>query len=126
MLEAPKKVLVVEDEEDLRDLLVQTLELDFQVISAANGVAGLEAARLHRPDFILCDYNMPIRNGVQTISEIRRDPLLANLPIILMSGQRQPEESENLGVIFLAKPFPLDTLLHIVTEALKEPQAAAA
>ena len=67
-------VLVIEDEADIRDLLRRTLRFDgFDVYSAADGSQGLKIALSKQPDVILLDWTMPKMNGMEVLSELRRD-----------------------------------------------------
>ena len=127
MSRSGQTVLIVEDEDELRDLLVQFLCDDFQIIVAANADEGVAAARLHRPSLILCDLNMPGKNGLHAIDAVRQDASLADIPIILMSGQQPPAEAARHSVPFLPKPFPFQTLIDAVKAVLdrKSPVSAA-
>ena len=112
-------VLIVEDDDELRDLLVQCLCDDFDIIVATNADEGVAVARMQRPSLVLCDLNMPGKNGLHTIDAIRRDAILANIPIILMSGQQPPAEAARHSVPFLPKPFQCQTLVDAVKTVLE-------
>lgn len=106
-------ILVVEDEPNLRSLLVECLSADFSVVSAATAAAGIDAAKELKPDLILCDYNMPGGNGLNLVGALHSDPRYSGIPVILMSGQRLPDEAVDLNLPFLAKPFDLHRLLEM-------------
>lgn len=79
-------VLVVEDHPLMREAITATLvSRGMNVIEAANGWAGLEMARKHIPDMIVCDYYMPHLNGVEVLKHIRNDPQTAEIPFLLMT-----------------------------------------
>jgi DNA-binding response OmpR family regulator len=116
--EGNQRVLIVEDDPELRALLVEFLRCDFATFVASSADEGVEVARTVKPNLILCDLNMPGKCGLHTIREVRSDPAIGMVPIILMSGQSQPPESVALNVRFLPKPFPLQGLLTAVETSL--------
>jgi len=81
-----KRILVVEDVEFNRDLMVQLLEEQYDVLTAADGQEGVERARRERPDLILMDLSLPILNGWEATRRIKQDPALAHIPIIAVSA----------------------------------------
>ena len=82
-----KKILVIDDEEWLRDMVQLALrQKGFEVIQAENGTLGIEAARKELPDLILCDVNMERVDGYLTLSALRSEPATASMPFILMTG----------------------------------------
>jgi CheY-like chemotaxis protein len=115
-------VLIVEDDIDLRNLIVEFLREDFEPVVAGTADEGVSVARKTHPMLILCDLNMPGRNGLHTIEEVRNDPDLSNVPIILMSGQEEPVEAAKFRVKFLPKPFPITTLMEAVAAVLSSRQ----
>ena len=82
-----KRILVVEDQEDnrqiLRDLLTTT---DYQVVEAENGEAALAAVAKQRPDLILMDIQLPILDGYEATRRIKADPALSSIPIIAVTS----------------------------------------
>lgn len=106
------KILVVDDSKTIQAVLKRQLTRQgYECISAYDGGSAVEIARQHQPALILMDVVMPIQNGFQATREIRRDsnPKVADVPVIIMSGNAQP--SEELWSVkikanaFLAKPF---------------------
>ena len=110
-------MLIVEDDVDLRDLIAEFLNDDYELVTAGTADQGLAAARQARPEIILCDLNMPGRIGLHTVREVRNDPTLSHVPIILMSGQEQPAECSQLQVVFLPKPFDMPKLMQVIQNA---------
>jgi signal transduction histidine kinase len=109
------RVLVVEDNADLRSYLSTLLSNDYEVSTAADGLAGLEAARERGPDLVVSDVMMPRLDGVGLVRALRADPRTASLPVILLSA-RVGEESSIAGLDagsddYLAKPFSARELL---------------
>jgi two-component system cell cycle response regulator DivK len=82
-----KRILVVEDQADnmqiLRDLLTSA---DYEMIEAQDGLAGVEAAKAHRPDLILMDIQLPVLDGYEATRRIKGDPTLRAIPIIVVTS----------------------------------------
>jgi CheY-like chemotaxis protein len=111
----PLSILVVDDDEDLRAILVQLLSTrGFGIEEAADGAQALATLRRGlRPALILLDLMMPRMDGWQFIAEQKDDPQLAHLPVLVMSASRLarlPVAPEN----YLAKPFDLEVLLSAI------------
>lgn len=81
------KVLVVDDEPDAVEFVKTVMEeAGYDVISASNGVEGLEAAQAEKPDLIILDIQMPEKDGFATFVDIRKDPELKVTPVIMLTG----------------------------------------
>lgn len=110
------KVLLIDDEEDIRKVALLSLEAvgKFEARCAASAAEGLASARADRPDVILLDMMMPTVDGLTALTELRGTPQLARVPVIIMSARIQPGEQESwiqrgaAGVI--RKPFDPMTL----------------
>jgi CheY-like chemotaxis protein len=87
MANAKKKILVLDDEPDVVTYLVSLLEdNDYIVISAMDGKAGMEKAKAEKPDLITLDISMPEKSGVRFYREIKADPELKKIPIVVVTG----------------------------------------
>jgi signal transduction histidine kinase/CheY-like chemotaxis protein len=85
----PVSVLAIDDEPATLDLLERTLAPDgFEVIRAAGGAVGVQLARLHRPDLVVCDLVMPDLDGFGVVAALRADPATADLPIVILTGHQ--------------------------------------
>jgi two-component system, sensor histidine kinase and response regulator len=120
-----KKILVIDDEEWLREMMQLALrQRGFQVIEAENGASGIELARKELPDLILCDVNMEKVDGYLTLSSLRSEPITASIPFILMTGladQAGMRHGMELGADdYLPKPFTIDALYAAVDARLKK------
>jgi len=109
------RVLVADDNADMRDYLARLLGQHWQVSLAANGVEAFEAARRERPDLIVSDVMMPLLDGFGLIARLRADPELAETPVLLVSA-RAGEEARIEGLEagandYLVKPFAARELL---------------
>ena len=126
-----KKILVIDDEEGLRLMMVVALrQRGFEVIEADGGVVGVEKARQTLPDLIICDVNMSPWNGYQTLEAIRVDPSTAAIPVILMTGMADNagmRQGMELGADdYLPKPFSIDALYAAVEARFKKIQTVRA
>ncbi|MBF04479.1 MAG: hypothetical protein CMP76_14430 [Flavobacterium sp.] len=110
-----KKVLVVEDNDDLREYLVKTLENYFLVYEAKNGKEGLEFAHNIFPDLILTDFMMPIMDGLEMCIKIKEDINLNHIPIFMLTALHNTihkKESTEIGVTeYIEKPINISFLL---------------
>ncbi len=123
-----KQILVIDDEEWLREMVRMALaQKGYDVIEAENGAVGIEKARKHLPDLILCDVNMEKVDGYLTLSALRNEPATAAIPFILMTGLADNagmRHGMELGADdYLPKPFTLEGLYAAVDARLKKAQA---
>lgn len=123
-----KKILVIDDEEWLREMVNLALrQRGYTIVEAENGAVGVEKARKELPDLILCDVNMEKMDGYLTLSALRNDPATASVPFILMTGLADNagmRHGMELGADdYLPKPFTIDGLYGAVEARLKKSQA---
>lgn len=85
-----KKILVVEDVEFNRDLVVQLLEDDYEVVTAADGIQGIDLAERERPDLILMDLSLPTVDGWEVARRIKATAHLSHTPIIALTAHAMP------------------------------------
>jgi two-component system cell cycle response regulator DivK len=81
-----KKILIVDDTEWNRDLLVQLLEDDYDVVQAVNGEEGVKKAEVERPDLVLMDLGMPVMDGWEATRKIKAQPELRHIPVIAVTS----------------------------------------
>jgi len=118
-----KKILVIEDDANIRESLVELLEMkSFDLISAENGIDGLKLAQDNLPDLIVCDVMMPGMNGYEVVEAIRKDSRMKNLPFIFLSAKAMEADidyGKKLGAnSYLTKPFRAQDLFSVVDELL--------
>ncbi|OIO32455.1 MAG: hypothetical protein AUJ70_05500 [Candidatus Omnitrophica bacterium CG1_02_40_15] len=119
-----KKILIIDDEEDIQKLLKIRLEQEgFIVITASDGEKGVKFAELEMPDLILLDIMMPIVDGYSCLKEIRRIQKIKDTHVLMMSGKEE-EKVRDLFAFqkisgYLEKPFELDNLIAKIKEILK-------
>ena len=117
-------ILLIEDEDTMRELTATALEFEgFTVHQAANGTAGIEAARLHRPGLILCDVMMPGIDGYQVLASLRADPALCQIPFIFLTAKGGKKDLRQ-GMVsgaddYLTKPVAIDELLAAIRARLE-------
>jgi len=119
------KILVVDDEEGIVDLLDDYLtNHGFDVISAENGAAALAQIYREKPDAVLLDLNIPEVNGFDVLREIRGNETTKNLPVILLTGVSATEGEQaavELGANhYVTKPWKLSSLEAVIKVALRE------
>ncbi|MFK5970906.1 MAG: response regulator [Candidatus Marithrix sp.] len=100
-------ILVIDDEVAVRDLLQKELsKLGYAVATASNGEEGLRLAKKLRPDTILLDINMPGINGWQVLSLLKRNSLLSDIPVIIVSIEADKQIGHAMGVTdYITKPI---------------------
>src|SRR6266436_4137879 len=123
-----KKILVIDDEEWLREMVQLALrQKGFEVVQAQNGAVGVELARREMPDLVLCDVNMERMDGYLTLSALRSEISTASIPFILMTGLADNagmRHGMELGADdYLPKPFTIDALYAAVDARIKKTQA---
>jgi DNA-binding response OmpR family regulator len=120
-----EKILVIEDEPGVRENLAEILQLaQYEVVLAADGIEGIECARQHRPDLIICDVMMPKMDGFEVLETLQADPELATIPLIFLTAMADIQnlrEGMDLGADdYLTKPFELDQLLISISSRLRK------
>lgn len=120
----PLSVLVVDDEASIRDLVIQVLELNYQVYSATNSAEALRIAREHKPSFILADIYMPGQSGLDFCRALREDNTTKNIPVMIITARNSLETRikvfESGADDFLEKPFYIDELLTRIEAKIKK------
>ena len=128
MAQARQRILLVDDDIDLRESLAEVLEeAGYTVDRAANGQEALQSLRQERPTVILLDLLMPVMNGWQFCQLKRRDQSVANIPVIAMSAavSKDPSSPYYIEVDdFLAKPVEIDDLLSKLANLSRLPTPA--
>jgi DNA-binding response OmpR family regulator len=113
------KILIIEDEKNIRDTIMEILELnDFQTAIAENGLIGIAKALQFKPDLIICDIMMPEMDGFETLKNIRAINEISNTPFVFLTAKtetRDFREGMNSGADdFLNKPFNTQELLKVI------------
>ena len=110
-----QKILTIDDDPDILDVLKLTLSEQYDIIQANNGKAGLEMVQQKIPDLIICDYMMPVMNGREFSKAVKKDILLSHIPLIMLTGKGEVQDRIHgieAGVDdYMVKPFAPDELL---------------
>jgi DNA-binding response OmpR family regulator len=118
------KVLIIDDEEALREALgARLLFMGFQVLEAPNGSVGLDLAKLEKPDIVLLDLMMPTITGYQVWTQFQREPELKSIPILILTAK--PKSTDKFWKLslppedYITKPFEMDYLVKRIREKIK-------
>jgi CheY-like chemotaxis protein len=108
-----RRILVVDDDPDIRAALEDALSVSgYEVVAARNGSEALQRLRSSRCDLVLLDLMMPVMTGWEFRDEQLRDATVADVPVIVISAARSPAPID--AAAYLPKPFDLDRLLELV------------
>lgn len=118
-----KKVLVIEDDEAIRENTAELLSIShYRVFTAENGRAGYEQAQRHHPDVVLCDMMMPETDGRSFLELVKNNEALRQMPIIFFSAGTLPADEQNSllksACGYLKKPFLKEELLNVIEAVL--------
>jgi two-component system, cell cycle response regulator DivK len=118
-----KRILVVEDHEDNRQILRDLLaSAGYEMIEAGNGEAGVAAAAAEHPDLILMDIQLPILDGYEATRQIKADPALSAIPIIVVTSYALSGDEEKARIAgcdaYVAKPYSPRQLLARIRDFL--------
>ena len=122
------KALIVEDEEDIKQLLLEVLEdKGYQVLVAGNGEIALQRVGEERPDLIFADVYMPVMDGLELISRLKENPDTSGIPVVMitvMNARDTEQKARELGVDhYLTKPWEpaeLDLVLERVIKLSRD------
>jgi CheY-like chemotaxis protein len=119
------KILIAEDEPDIRDLITFTLRFaGHEVVAVSNGAEALEAALREVPDLILMDIRMPKMTGYEACAQIKKEPAVQHIPVVFLSAKGQEAEIKagfDMGAAeYLLKPFAPDELSRRVQQLLDQ------
>jgi CheY-like chemotaxis protein len=120
-----KKILIVDDQVEVRELVQVTLEIgDYQILSAENGQQAIEIARIEHPDIILLDVMMPGSDvdGIEACRQLKADPATADITIVMLSAKGQEIDIETGKVAgadaYFTKPFSPIALIEKVESVI--------
>jgi CheY-like chemotaxis protein len=121
------KIIVAEDERDIRDLIAFTLRYaGYEVITAANGEEAVALTRQELPDLVITDVRMPKMTGYEACRLIKAEPATQHIPVVFLSAKGQEAEVQSGldagGDEYLLKPFAPDQLTRKVAEILNKPK----
>jgi len=122
------KILVIEDEGTVRENILELLDAEgFEAIAAENGRIGLELAKQHLPDLILCDVRMPELDGYGVLTGLRSEVTTSAIPFLFLTAKAAKTDllyGLELGATaYITKPFTLSQLLEAIAQALLQNKA---
>ena len=113
-----KKILIVDDEEDIRHLVRQMLYKEYDIVEAMDGVEAFAKAIAEKPDLILMDIMMPNQDGYKTCTRIKSDEETRHIPVVMLTGvdyELNRKLGQQLGAAdYITKPFRVETLVKAV------------
>jgi len=126
-----KRILIIEDESDIREMLSLRLKEErFQVLEASEGASGLQRALEEQPDLVLLDPMLSFTDGLDILRKLRDNRQSAQIPVIIVSAKRETSDiiaSFELGADdYVAKPFSMSVLLARINALLRRFQPSAA
>lgn len=119
-----RKILIIEDEEDLANIMAKRLRnAGYEVVVTYDGILGLDQANKQLPDLIVLDLRLPGGNGFSVLSRIRKSLRTKDVPVVIQTGNRDEEEKRRvmeLGVsAYIEKPYTADTLVNAIIQILQ-------
>ena len=118
-----KKMLVIDDSDQIRWFLRHVFASEYHVLEAHNGLEGVDIAKTEHPDIILCDVMMPIKDGLATCREIKAFPDLAQVPVVLLTAKVESEDViagiECGADDYITKPFDVEVLRSKINSFLR-------
>ena len=119
-----KRILVIDDDEDIQDVAQVALEVvgGWEVITASSGIEGLSLAATEHPDAILLDVMMPDLDGIATLKQLKTNPATQTIPVILLTAKVQSSDRDRFAqldiIAIIPKPFKTMLLANQVAEIL--------
>jgi len=125
MMSNTKKIIIVEDQPEVADLLEEMLSLDeYQVIKIHSSTGGLSVVRAEKPDVVLLDIMMPDVSGLEVLRFMRREPGLQQIPVVIVSARTTSSDIraglDAGATAYLTKPVDMDLLRETVARVIRE------
>ena len=122
--ETGKKLLVIDDSDQIRWFLKHVFSKEYQILEARNGQDGVDVALAEEPDLILCDVMMPVKDGYETCREIKSDPKMAQTPVVMLTAKVESEDVitgiEAGADDYITKPFDVEILRSKINSLMKK------
>jgi len=119
------RILLVEDDKDLAQLVSMALEESFEVVMAHDGLEAVEKIVKYQPDILIIDVMLPRMNGYQLCQSVRANRALANTPVLFITAKSSEKDREHAmrvgGDGFLAKPFEMSEIVDLCRKATQKP-----
>ena len=122
--ETGKKLLVIDDSDQIRWFLKHVFNKEYQILEARNGQDGINVALKEEPDLILCDVMMPVKAGYEPCREIKNDPKMAQTPVVMLTAKVESEDVitgiEAGADDYITKPFDVEILRSKINSLMKK------
>lgn len=122
--ETGKKLLVIDDSDQIRWFLKHVFNKEYQILEARNGQDRINVALKEEPDLILCDVMMPVKDGYETCREIKNDPKMAQTPVVMLTAKVESEDVitgiEAGADDYITKPFDVEILRSKINSLMKK------
>lgn len=122
--ETGKKLLVIDDSDQIRWFLKHVFNKEYQILEARNGQDGINVALKEEPDLILCDVMMPVKDGYETCREIKNDPKMVQTPVVMLTAKVESEDVitgiEAGADDYITKPFDVEILRSKINSLMKK------
>ena len=122
--ETGKKLLVIDDSDQIRWFLKHVFNKEYQILEARNGQDGINVALKEEPDLILCDVMMPVKDGYEPCREIKNDPKMAQTPVVMLTAKVESEDVitgiEAGADDYITKPFDVEILRSKINSLMKK------
>lgn len=122
--ETGKKLLVIDDSDQIRWFLKHVFNNEYRILEARNGQEGIDVALKEEPDLILCDVMMPVKDGYETCREIKNDPKMAQTPVVMLTAKVESEDVitgiEAGADDYITKPFDVEILRSKINSLMKK------
>ena len=122
--ETGKKLLVIDDSDQIRWFLKHVFNNEYRILEARNGQEGIDVALKEEPDLILCDVMMPVKVGYETCREIKNDPKMAQTPVVMLTAKVESEDVitgiEAGADDYITKPFDVEILRSKINSLMKK------
>ena len=119
------RILVVDDDKEVRDVLQNLLEMKkYEVLTAPDGMVAVASMSKHKPDLMILDVTMPRMSGFQTCQAIRRMKGYSDIPVIFLTAKKSERDKEFGsrigGDVYITKPYNQVELLRVIEKLLRE------
>lgn len=122
--ETGKKLLVIDDSDQIRWFLKHVFAKEYQILEARNGQEGIDVAVKEGPDLVLCDVMMPVKDGFETCKEIKSNPGTAKIPVVMLTAKVESEDVitgiEAGADDYITKPFDVEVLRSKINSLMKK------
>lgn len=131
MTSLPKKIIIVEDQPDVADLLEEMLSIDgYQVSKIHSSTGALSEIQAENPDVVLLDIMMPDVSGLEVLRFLQREPGLQQIPVVILSARTSSADIraglDAGATVYLTKPVDVDVLREAVARVIREAEGADA